>query len=51
MPRSAAHHVKIDYCLPLSEIGPLLVSLANDPSDEEEASPPEKLGIENRIAL
>lgn len=51
MPRSAADNVKIDYCLPLSEIGPLLVRLANDAADEESAAPSEKLEIENRIAL
>ena len=51
MPRSAANNVKIDYCLPLKEIGPLLVRLANDPFEEEEAGPAEKLEIENRIAL
>lgn len=51
MPRSAAANVKIDYCLPLSEIGPLLVRLANDAADEESAARSEKLEIENRIAL
>lgn len=51
MPRSAANNVAIDYCLPLSEIGPLLVRLANDPFEEESALPSEKLEIENRIAL
>ena len=51
MPRSAANNVAIDYCLPLSEIGPLLVRLANDPFEEESAPPSEKLEIENRIAL
>lgn len=51
MPRSAAENVKIDYCLPLSEIGPLLVRLASDPFDEEDLGPAEKLEIENRIAL
>lgn len=51
MPRSAADNVKIDYSLPLSEIGPLLVRLAPDPVDEEGVPPSEKLDIENRIAL
>ena len=51
MPRSAANNVAIDYCLPLSEIGPLLVRLANDPFEEESAPPSEKLEIETRIAL
>lgn len=51
MPRSAANNVKIDYCLPLSEIGPLLVRLADDPFEEGDAPLSEKLEIENRIAL
>jgi two-component system chemotaxis response regulator CheB len=51
MPRSAANNVKIDYCLPLSEIGPLLVRLASDPFDDQNVIPSEKLEIENRIAL
>lgn len=51
MPRSAANNVSVDYCLPLSEIGPLLVRLANDAAGEESAAPSEKLEIENRIAL
>lgn len=28
MPRSAREHVKVDYCLPVAEIAPLLVSLS-----------------------
>jgi len=51
MPRSAANNVSIDYCLPLAEIGPLLVRLADDPFEEESLPPSEKLEIENRIAL
>ncbi|HEX7333659.1 MAG TPA: chemotaxis protein CheB [Pyrinomonadaceae bacterium] len=51
MPRSAARNVAIDYCLPLSKIGPLLVRLANDPFEEEGAPLSEKLEIETRIAL
>lgn len=51
MPRSACNNVAIDYCLPVSEIGPLLVRLANDPFEDESAPPSEKLEIENRIAL
>lgn len=30
MPQSAREHVNIDYCLPLAEIGPLLVRLAHE---------------------
>lgn len=52
MPRSAAKHVRIDHCLPLSEIGPLLVRLANDAVDKEEnASVAEDLELEIKIAL
>lgn len=51
MPRSAAKNVRIDYCLPVAEIGPLLVRLADDPFEEDSAPPCEKLEIENRIAL
>jgi two-component system chemotaxis response regulator CheB len=28
MPQSALHNVKVDYCVPLDEIGPLLINLA-----------------------
>jgi two-component system chemotaxis response regulator CheB len=31
MPRSALESVKVDYCLPLAEIAPLLVQLAREP--------------------
>lgn len=34
MPGSAMRYVKVDYCMPLSEIAPLLVSLATDPIAE-----------------
>lgn len=52
MPQTAVKHVQIDYCLPLGEIGPLLVRLANEPVPEEKnESPAEYLEIENKIAL
>jgi len=52
MPQSALDHVTVDYCLPLEEIGPALVRLANDPVAENgEASMATNLGIENRIAF
>jgi|SRR5882724_1676203 len=31
MPRSALKHVAVDYCVPIAEIGPLLVRLVNEP--------------------
>ena len=37
MPRSALGHVAVDYILPLSAIGPLLVDLAGEPATEEGA--------------
>jgi two-component system, chemotaxis family, protein-glutamate methylesterase/glutaminase len=37
MPLNAVTHVKVDYCLPLEEIAPLLVRLANPAMEEEGA--------------
>ena len=51
MPQSALRNVHVDYCLPLREIAPLLVKLANDPVDTYEHSVDENLVIENRIAF
>jgi two-component system, chemotaxis family, protein-glutamate methylesterase/glutaminase len=52
MPQSALRNVHVDYCLPLREIAPLLVNLANDPvSSFFEHSVDENLLIENRIAF
>ena len=42
-PRDAEH--------PLSEVGPLLVRLANDPAEGESVRSSEKVEIESRIAL
>lgn len=51
MAQSAAKHVQIDYCLPLTEIGPLLVRLANEPvSDTQDSSASASLELENAIA-
>lgn len=41
MPQSACEHVKIDYCLPVDTIGPLLISLASEPVQER---PPDLAG-------
>jgi two-component system, chemotaxis family, protein-glutamate methylesterase/glutaminase len=51
MPSSALNNVQIDYCLPISEIPPLLVTLTQQ--TVEEAGPPvsKQLEIETKIAL
>lgn len=52
MPQSAVKNVQIDHCLPLSEIGPLLVRLANDPAGEADNDLDiENLKLEIDIAL
>jgi two-component system chemotaxis response regulator CheB len=51
MPRSAMSHVKVDYCVPIEEIAPLLVSLTIDTSEREGAlKVPDEIQIEVRIA-
>src|SRR6266568_3799529 len=51
MPRSALANVKVDYNLPISRIGPLLVGLVNEPAEEESAYPiPREMEIETRMA-
>lgn len=51
MPQSAAKYTQIDFCLPLTELGPLLVRLANEPvSSEDGNSAAALLEIENAIA-
>jgi two-component system, chemotaxis family, protein-glutamate methylesterase/glutaminase len=51
MPSSALNNVQIDYCLPISEIPPLLVTLTQQ--TVEQAGPPvsKQLEIETKIAL
>jgi two-component system, chemotaxis family, protein-glutamate methylesterase/glutaminase len=51
MPSSALNNVQTDYCLPISEIPPLLVTLTQQTVDE--AGPPvsKQLEIETKIAL
>ena len=52
MPQSAVKHVQIDYCLPLCEIAPLLVRLANEPNTEKaEETSDENLELENKISM
>lgn len=51
MPQSVIEHTNTDYCLPLDEMGPLLVSLAHQPATEEEPEPAtEALEKEVRVA-
>ncbi len=51
MPLSALEHVAIDYKLPVSAIGPLIVSLTRKPVDREGDYPvPEDMEIEMRMA-
>lgn len=51
MPRSAMREVKVDYCLPLAEIAPALVSLTSTSIEEEGAyEVPREMEIEVKIA-
>ena len=51
MPLNAVTHVKVDYCLPLEEIAPLLVRLTSETAEEEGAfQVPKEVEIEVNIA-
>jgi len=50
MPRTAMSQVDVDYCLPMREIGPTLVTLSAQPA-EGGAEVSEHMEIETRIAL
>ena len=51
MPASALAHVAVDHCLPLAQIGPLLVRLAHDATFQEDVQPaPEEMMREVRVA-
>lgn len=51
MPASAMRQVRVDHCLPLAELAPLLVRLTGTTVEEEGAyEVPEELNIEVRIA-
>ena len=51
MPLSALEHVVVDYKLPVSEIGPLIVSLTRELMDKEgDYFVPEDMEIEVRMA-
>jgi two-component system, chemotaxis family, protein-glutamate methylesterase/glutaminase len=52
MPSSALNNVQVDYCLPLSEIPPLVVSLTQQSVGDHDGAPVSKqLEIETKIAL
>jgi two-component system chemotaxis response regulator CheB len=51
MPASALNHVRVDYCLSVAEVAPLLVRLTSAPLGEEGVHEvPEEMEIEVRIA-
>lgn len=51
MPKSVLRYVKVDYCIPLTEIPDILVRLANEPAADEEAYPiPKDIEFESNIA-
>lgn len=51
MPASALQYVKVDYCVPLTKMPALLVRLASEPAEQEEAYPvPKDMEIESRLA-
>ena len=51
MPLNALEHVKVDYKLPLSEIGPLIARLATKPMEKEgDYIVPEDMELEVRMA-
>ena len=50
MPLNALQYVKVDYCVPLSEMAPLLVRLAGEAAEEGVREVSEETKIEVRIA-
>jgi two-component system, chemotaxis family, protein-glutamate methylesterase/glutaminase len=51
MPSSALNNVQIDYCLPISEIPPLLVTLTQQTVEQAGPAVSKQLEIETKIAL
>ncbi|HEV3470987.1 MAG TPA: chemotaxis protein CheB [Pyrinomonadaceae bacterium] len=51
MPLSAVTHVRVDYCVPLVEVAPLLARLAAEPAEERSYPVSDELDIEVKIAL
>ena len=51
MPASAMTYVRVDHCVPLSRLGPLLVKLAHEPArDAGPTAAADKLSLENEFA-
>ncbi len=50
MPQSARRHVDIDHCVPLAQLGPLLMQLAYTPVQEGVCPVAEDREVESRIA-
>lgn len=51
MPSNALEYVDVNYCPPLSEIPALLVRLAREPAEKEEAYPvPKDMELESKLA-
>jgi two-component system, chemotaxis family, protein-glutamate methylesterase/glutaminase len=51
MPLSAVTHVRVDYCVPLAGVAPLLARLASAPAEERSYPVSDELDIEVKIAL
>jgi two-component system, chemotaxis family, protein-glutamate methylesterase/glutaminase len=51
MPSSALNNVQIDYCLPISEIPPLMVTLTQQTVEQAGPAVSKQLEIETKIAL
>ena len=50
MPENARRHVPVDYSVPLSEMGPLLVRLTAAPVEREAVTVPEHIQVDIKIA-
>ena len=50
MPQSALKHVSVDYCLPVDEIGPILVSLVHKPG-EKVLAPVDSQALETEVHM
>jgi len=50
MPENARRHVAVDYSVPLSEMGPLLVRLTAAPVEREPVTVPEHMHVDIKIA-
>jgi two-component system chemotaxis response regulator CheB len=51
MPKNALKVVEADYCLPVNEMGGLLVSMANESAEEKEYPASDAMELEVKIAL